>query len=471
MTPGNRLPVSGISRIGPTLPLILLTLALSYYFGAHPYSRYPMLLVAGAGALALLRYPALGVGGLILAALLLPVQFGTGTDVTLNPAALLVPALLLLWLLEMTRRRELSLRPSRVNLPLFLFLLAGLLSLAIGNITWDPAIPRSDRFTLVQLAQWAIFVFSAGALWLAGNLIRDERALRRFTFFYLALAGALAILRVLPIAGALVQRFGTGAVDRAPFWMLLTAAAGGQLFFNQSLSGRWRAFLGLTLAAALFFSFIAEREAASYWVGVGAVIGALVWLRLPHLRALIVAAVVALGAIGLLFPSLYNFAGGDVEWDTSGGSRLALIGRVVEVTMRNPITGLGPASYRPYANATPFKYLGALWWNPQINSHNNFVDLFAHGGVLGLALFFWFMAELGWVGWRLRRFRDGFAAGYANGMLAACAGALAIMMLADWMLPFIYNIGFHGYQASVLVWLFWGGLIVLDRMPGEEASA
>jgi len=81
-----------------------------------------------------------------------------------------------------------------------------------------------------------------------------------------------------------------------------------------------------------------------------------------------------------------------------------------EVTMRNPITGLGPASYRAYARMKPLPYARAYWIDPLVNSHNNYVDLFAQGGVLGLGLFFWFSAEVIRLGLRLRtRFADGFA--------------------------------------------------------------
>ena len=50
-------------------------------------------------------------------------------------------------------------------------------------------------------------------------------------------------------------------------------------------------------------------------------------------------------------------------------------------------------------------------------------------------------------------------------MLAAGAARLVIMLFADWILPFVYNIGFPGFQASVLVWLFLGGLVALENMP------
>jgi hypothetical protein len=93
------------------------------------------------------------------------------------------------------------------------------------------------------------------------------------------------------------------------------------------------------------------------------------------------------------------------------------------------------------------------------------VDLFSQAGLVGLALFLWFAVELARLGLRLRaHFTEGFAAGYVNGMLAAGAGALVLMLFADWILPFVYNIGFGGFQASVLVWLFLGGLVVLDQV-------
>jgi hypothetical protein len=53
-------------------------------------------------------------------------------------------------------------------------------------------------------------------------------------------------------------------------------------------------------------------------------------------------------------------------------------------------------------------------------------------------------------------------------MLATGLGALVIMLLADWILPFVYNIGFPGFQASVLVWLFMGGLVALEQMANQS---
>jgi hypothetical protein len=38
------------------------------------------------------------------------------------------------------------------------------------------------------------------------------------------------------------------------------------------------------------------------------------------------------------------------------------------------------------------------------------------------------------------------------------------MLFGDWILPFVYNIQFTGFQASVLLWTFLGGLVTLEQV-------
>ena len=75
------------------------------------------------------------------------------------------------------------------------------------------------------------------------------------------------------------------------------------------------------------------------------------------------------------------------------------------------------------------------------------------------------MASIGRLGWKLReRCDDGFARGYVYGCLAGLVGSLAAGMLGDWFLPFVYNIGLAGFRASVLGWMFLGGLVAIEQM-------
>lgn len=465
---------TGQLRIWSIVALVLIGAAVFGFRSSPLWLASPLAVI---GAFALLQKPILGLVAIVAATLFVRLEIDTGTAVVLNPVTLLVPALLAIWFLDMMRRGEIRLAASRVNRPLLLFILAGLLSLVVGLGTWDPAAPRSGSFLLVQLAQWAICAFSAVAFWLTGNLVPDLAWLRRLAFFFLALAGGVAIARTfVGLAGnaQLAQFVGgvtTSAREQAPFWMLLTALSTGQLLFNQGLTARWRAFLWVVLAAVAVYVLHLEQQTASNWAGVIAVLGVLAWLRWPRLRWPVILLLVVLALSGTLSSAVYEFAGGEDEWVGSGGSRLVLIGRVLEVTMRNPITGLGPAAYRLYA-MEPLLYGRAYWVAPRINSHNNYVDLFSQGGLLGLALFCWFAVEVARLGLRLRAYftHQGFAAGYVNGMLAAGAASLVLMVFADWILPFVYNIGFPGFQASVLVWLFLGGLVALEKVAGRQRN-
>jgi hypothetical protein len=357
---------------------------------------------------------------------------------------------------------------SCLDQPLLLFLIAGLLSLLIGNVTWDPSVPRSGNFVVVQLAQWMIFAFSAGALWLTANLVDSEFRLRRLTWFFLAFAGITAILTVLPGLNRVINRVTTGVMQRAPFWVLLIALAAGQLLYNQEISIGPRVFLIVVVIVSIYYTFYVQRNTVSYWIGVAIVLGVLIWFRWPQLRWLGLSIVGVLAITGVLWSLVWGFAGGDDEWESSGGSRLTLIGRVVDVSMRNPITGLGPAAYRPYARTEPLLYGRALWQDPNVSSHNNYVDLFAHGGLLGLGLFVWFAAKVVLMSLELASLHNrGFSAGYVNAMLAAWISSMVLMLFADWMLPFVYNIGFPGFQASVLIWLFMGGMISIDHIQEQ----
>jgi hypothetical protein len=428
-----------------------------------------ILLLGGLGGSIVLQYPQLGVLAIVPAALIVRFELSTGSAVSLNVVTALVLVLLAIWFIEMVHRGQFRVAPSRLNLPLMLFLAAGLVSVIISSVTWDPAVPRSGDFLIVQFAQWAIFVLSAGVLWLTANRLQDVSEWRRLFYVFIGVSSFVAGIFVTGGRLPFLWRIPTVAVQRAPFWGLLASFTVGQLLFNDDLAIGWRLFLFVVLAIVVFAVFYEQRDTASHWVGVTAAVGVLAWLRWAQLRWLVIVLLIILTLTGVLFSFVYNFAGGEEEWIESGGSRLTLISRVIEVTMRNPITGLGPAAYRLYAQMKPLQYREAVWFMPTISSHNNYVDLFSHVGLLGLGLFLWFAVEVIFLGLRLReQYKSGFVAGYVNGILAAWASALILMVFADWILPFVYNIGFSGFQASILIWLFLGVLIALENVESSE---
>jgi O-antigen ligase len=108
----------------------------------------------------------------------------------------------------------------------------------------------------------------------------------------------------------------------------------------------------------------------------------------------------------------------------------------------------------------------------KFNSHNQYIDILAQIGVIGLACFLWFFWETGRLGLQLReRVPEGFPRAYVYGVLGGLAGTLVAAFLVDWVLPFIYNIGFAGFRASVVAWLFLGGLVSLEQMVPKSVRS
>ena len=133
------------------------------------------------------------------------------------------------------------------------------------------------------------------------------------------------------------------------------------------------------------------------------------------------------------------------------------MGQIIKIS---PLMGLGFANYYWYTPLFPIRGYAVSF-----NSHNNYVDIVAQTGVLGLIFFLWFLWEVGRLGWQLREHvPSGFAQAYVYGALGILAGMAAAGMLGDWVLPFFYNLGLNGFRSSMLGWLFLGGLVSLEQM-------
>jgi hypothetical protein len=111
-------------------------------------------------------------------------------------------------------------------------------------------------------------------------------------------------------------------------------------------------------------------------------------------------------------------------------------------------------------------------WRVNFSSHSQYIDLFAQTGILGMASFLWFFGEVAGLGWRLRSTASqGFAHAYVIGALGGLAGTLVAGLFADWVVPFVYNIGMDGFRSSVLSWFFLGGLVVIYRITRQTRDA
>ena len=472
-------------RILLRLGIIVGVLLLAYYLGPRASERFLVLSIAAAGVLVLIRRLELGLVALLIGALSVPFTISTGTQTSLNPAVLLPPALLGVWAIEMVRRQDVRLVPSPVNLPLIAFVASATLSFVGGNIQWN--LWASSASLQAQLGGWIVFVLSAGVFLLVGNQVKDIRWLKVLTGIFLGVGALYLAGRALPYASQVTGRLLAAGAAGSLFWVWLVALAGGQALFNKSISRTERvALLGLVLLT-LGVGWFQGRSWASGWAPPLAALVALLWLRswrLGLLASLVVGVafvwVRSQGAIFATMPVAEQFlnllgvsesdpnlaASVIVEDQYSIDTRWIAWDIVVnKVLPANPILGLGPSNYYHHTRLYPI-----LGWYVNFNSHSQYVDILAQTGMLGLATFVWLMATISKLGWTLREtVGNGFARGYVYGCLAGLAGTLAAGMLGDWFLPFVYNIGLAGFRASILGWLFLGGLVALQGLAQRRS--
>lgn len=429
-------------------------LFLAYYLGRRPNLDYAVVPMVAVAAYLLLRRPVLGVVAIIPAALLVPFALGTGTGTALNVAFLMVPGLLGIWLVRQMLNRSVSFRPARMNAPLVGLVLTAAISLISGYLPW--VVFAQQAPIRAQVGALGVFAVSAGAYFLAANIIDEERWLKYMTAGFLAAGGAYVASLMVPGLGFLYRYFQFGA-NGSMFYTWLVALALGQALFNSGLKPWQRLLLGGLVAATLTLTLTGEfRSWASGWVPAVCAVGVLVFFRWPRLG--MAAAAAAIIGTALYWGPIQSFLLEGNQYSLL--TRSAAIEILLEIIKANPLLGVGPANYYYY---TPLYAI--LGWYVRFNSHNQYVDLVAQTGLLGLLFFGWFAVAAGVTGWRLRARRlSGFASGYVNACLAGLVGMIVAGALGDWFLPFVYNIGIAGFRASVLPWLFIGGLAAIESL-------
>jgi hypothetical protein len=443
-------------------PLVVASVLLASAYLAPRASQRHLALLAGAGmALVFLRCPPLGLATLIVASLVVPFAIGTGTQTSLNVTVLLLSLLIGLWPFDVVaHQRQVRLLPSRPVWPLLALVLVAALAFIAGQLPWLAFAQTAPL--RAQAGGLAVFWLSAGAFLLVAHQVRDLRWLQRLTWLFLALGGLHVAAQLVPGPGRFVVRLFPPGATGGLFWTWLVALAFSQAAFNRRLRLRWRLALGGLVLATFYVGLFQAQWWASGWLPPLVAVVAILCVGAPRLGLLVTLAAGVLAArntqevINLIM----------VNEGYSLVTRLEAWRILAEIVKVNPILGLGPANYYWY---TPLYSL--LGYYVKFNSHNQYVDIIAQTGLLGLACFLWFAWEVGWLGWRLRaQVPEGFAQAYVYGALGGLAGTLAAGMLGDWVLPFVYNIGLAGFRASVLGWLFLGGLVSLEQITRQQAE-
>lgn len=438
---------------------ILVLVCLSAGAAAAQPGVVARLAAVGLGLVLCLQWPPLALALFPAVALLAPWKIETGRQTDLNAAFLLAAALAVCWLLGGLARRSLSVPLTRVNLPLLLLCAWAGISFLAGLTPWSP---------FAQVAPVSSQLAGLALIWLSAMLVllAQEDGKCRFTFqaavgSFLLLGAFFVAGQFLPWLGGILSRHFQEGSAGALFWVWIVVLAFSQAACNHRLHPILRmAALAVSLAA-LARGLLLAPDWSSGWVPPLVGVGAILLLRFP--RWTLVAALL-LGILSV--PWLAEVRG----FLLSGDQPYSLMTRVeaariaISVIALSPILGLGPSNY--YFYTADFPILG---WHVPFSFHNNYLDLAAQTGLVGLALCLWFFFEYG--RYCVRRFRQaagGTEAPWIAAGLGGLVGTVTAGLLGDWFLPFVYNVGLDGFRSSSIGWLFLGLILGFrDRADGQ----
>jgi hypothetical protein len=428
--------------------VILAVFAAAFVLGRKP-SILPLAGLAGiVGMLLFYRWPVLGLTLTLIGGMSISYSGPSGLNVTMMGVALLIG----IWLAEMLvlqRSFDLVDWPTvRAGLALCA---VSVLALLMGMLPW---FPTKQAPLGAQLGGTALVILSVGAFAMASNRIKTLGWLKLLTFGFIAFAALHLVGYFVPALGRLLtsRLFPSGSTG-SMFWTWLVVMAFSQAVFNRQLGVVPRATLLALTVLTMYVVYIVQNDWKSGWVP--ASIGLGVVLAASSLRMAVLMGVVGLIPAGTILQRLI------VSDAYSVSTRVEAWGILAQIVRVNPVLGLGPANYYWYTPLFPIR-----GYFVSFNSHSQYVDLIAQFGLVGILVFMWLMFEIGRVAWRLWRVKltDDFGRAYLFGTIGGFFATLLAGFFGDWLLPFFYNVGMYGFRASVLPWIFLGGLVAMSAI-------
>jgi hypothetical protein len=428
-------------------------------------------------ALLSLRYMTLALTSVIATSAIIGVTIDTGRQTPLSLSFLAIGGLIAVWLLRMAIfERKVSIKASPLNFPIMAFLLVAILSTLYGNTNWAwtlPA-PNPNRW-VVQIGQFSLFLFSFGTTYLVAHHSPNEKTLKTWSGIIILLGFVRIIDEFIKLDLGLADRGASGALL---MWPVVLLAA--QLLFNPYLSNRIRLIFIFGLIIWLAWAY-QIRDWKSGWVP--ALVGLCLLLFFKDWRIFLFVALLAF----LIIINLQDLIEQEFlldEYQTASTVRPLFWKDIIRMTKGSPLLGLGLVNYMYYwydPAFIPESRIAAGWhrwdlWGYAPPSHNMFVDIYAQTGLLGSFFFIWSISAALYLVYKTsQRFPPGFLRAYTISVLC---GFFAILfgsfLLADWLIPFVYNITITGFRHSVYSWLLLGSVLGLyfkmRADPGWPAS-
>lgn len=439
-------------QYGIVATVILISAVVSFWGSQSVYLILLFLFGGVAVVLALIRQPNLGFILALLGGMF--VQF-TGPS-GLNAAMVLIALMLGLWVLDMfIVQRSFQFVRSKTMLPIIVFLVISVLAFLLGQIPWFVFARQAPLDA--QVGGFSVFFLSIGGMLLSAHLIRDIRWLKVIVWVFIGFTGLYVVGRAIRLE-AIYSLYHFGFTSQSMSWTWLVALALSQALFNNTLTRQVKWMLFALVVLAIFVALIRAYEWKSGWVPPLVAVIVLFGLRYRRL--------IKFAIPFIIVAAIYIVSDLIQAEDYSWGTRVDAWMIILEIGRVSPLLGMGFANYYWYTPLFPIR-----GWRVSFNSHSQFVDLIAEIGYVGLFAFVWMFWELGRLTWNLtKQLPEGFSQAYAYGVFSGFCATSVAAFLGDWVLPFVYNVGLAGFRASILPWIFFGGIISLEQMYLQGSS-
>jgi O-antigen ligase len=380
-------------------------------------------------------------------------DYGAG----LLPCELVLAFLLIMWLGRMFLTGRWKLAPSGLNKPMAVLAGMAIASLLCAQIISDPGIPQKHHLLISQVAEVGLFLLAAGAFFLASNTLQDPKRIKSI-FYPVVAIGVYAAL----------FKFSDLPMIVPANWCILLACIAAAYIMAKLFFGAPKPAAAFALVVGLIICFAAAFSSYDWISGLIAITVTamtILFLKSRKLFAYVAVALVLLAVVGKpLLSGMYATSEQQGDFD-----RLAIWSDAAHMAMStNPVLGIGPGNYYPYS----FKY-GSIWYgaNTYSTAHNNYAQVGAEMGIVGLVVLLWLIYSGIKMGLKLFRETRADLKWVPAAATSILAGFAASSILGDYMFPNRANGGLMHFGISVYIWLTLGAAVAASRVPALEGAA
>ncbi|MEZ4731873.1 MAG: hypothetical protein R3E79_32535 [Caldilineaceae bacterium] len=378
----NLLRLARRHRLNPqpilTWVIISGVLLASVIIGVRTSLLYLALPVGVGAVLLFLRQPAVGVTLTMIGGMMMPFNGPGGVNLTMVGILFLTG----LWFLGMIMVwGDLRFEVVQITRPALLLLVVVALALVIGQVSWyrAQAAPMS-----AQIGGVMVFITAIAALLVVGHQVNETRWLAMLVTVMIVYGAVHMIGWVEPHLGRYISRLYQGGATTSMFWTWIITLAFSQALFNRHLWFGWRIGLIGVVGLTFYVAYVLNGDWKSGWMPGLVSLAVLLLLRSWRFGYL-------LALLGIM-PAMDLVSSAVASDEYSYATRLDAWSIVSEIIKANPVLGLGPANYYWY---TPlFRIRG---YAVNFNSHNQYIDLIARTGFLGLLVYLWLLGSIGWL--------------------------------------------------------------------------